>query len=466
MASVLHPFVTSRSWLRYDESPLVSRARTDHLQICRHKPLLKALYEVQPNLSFRETTVHDAMAKIIKEKVFGMSALECEDWSVTMARRLRNMLRCVSQAKSKRPHVPWVRELPIGNIGGEVGVARRPAANMARTDKADDEEGFAPSEVANEEGVGQEEDEAEEEEEEEGKAEDSEEAPQENEEELPSAEEVQPPQRTKHEKPKKPEQQVGALREWAPHTSGKGKTTTGDSGHEVYYGFDREVCLAWRAKGASARREVSLPLTIDDEAEGSQAVLARWPDGDQRRMPELSMDDLRMLKQSRTIGGKGGQTNIKWTKTHQATSHRLRVVIKQDRNMLVVLEEQTASRCQVVVKYWGDESEESIGKAIAFMIQIGEKYAADEIPRGKLYQERDKMMEEAGLRKARTSARGTDPKVKASAKAVAEGPAKKRYKKKAPDGDGPTREEDASMRRVLRRPVAQAVSAPAGALAR
>lgn len=120
MAAILSPFVASRSWLRYSESPVIAKAKTIPTTIAQHHDLLERLYRQQENLSFKETTVRDAFKKVLSDKGgFGMSPGEQKDWVATMSLRLRNTLRAVAQGLLKRPDTPWVKQLPFAGGGDD-----------------------------------------------------------------------------------------------------------------------------------------------------------------------------------------------------------------------------------------------------------------------------------------------------------------------------------------------------------
>ncbi len=61
------PLATNKSFVRYDESPEVSKAKFDSALLLKHKTLLAALHEVDNRLSFKKTTLKDAMKLVIDE---------------------------------------------------------------------------------------------------------------------------------------------------------------------------------------------------------------------------------------------------------------------------------------------------------------------------------------------------------------------------------------------------------------
>ena len=108
LSAALLPFVTSVTWLYYDESP---HPKVNQKAILAHAEAVRARMVVQDNLSFRRSTMDDVFSQIIKEVPFRdqLDEEQTQDWIVAMSRRLRNLLRHCQQGRVKR--ASWVVKL-------------------------------------------------------------------------------------------------------------------------------------------------------------------------------------------------------------------------------------------------------------------------------------------------------------------------------------------------------------------
>ena len=95
LSCVLKPFVTSRSWLVYDESAKVSESKLHKGNALKHV----ALHEHTPSLVFTRSVVTTAFKQLVVQ--FGMSQDASKDWVETMTNRLQNLCRTVSQSLQK-----------------------------------------------------------------------------------------------------------------------------------------------------------------------------------------------------------------------------------------------------------------------------------------------------------------------------------------------------------------------------
>ena len=108
LSAALLPFVTSVTWLSYDESP---HPKVNQKAILAHAEAVRACIAVQDNLAFRRRTMDDVFSQIIKEVPFQaqLDEEQTQDWIVTMSRRFRNLLRHCQQGRVKR--ASWVVKL-------------------------------------------------------------------------------------------------------------------------------------------------------------------------------------------------------------------------------------------------------------------------------------------------------------------------------------------------------------------
>lgn len=133
-AEVLSPVVTTRLFLKYDESATVDNAKTLPELITKAHPLLLVLHNTQPSLSFVRSTVRDGLQLVLNEKeTFGMKPMDAVDWVETMTRRMMNLCRVVSQGQKKHGDTPWVQNLPwVTKPDVEAGVSGKKARPAAR----------------------------------------------------------------------------------------------------------------------------------------------------------------------------------------------------------------------------------------------------------------------------------------------------------------------------------------------
>jgi hypothetical protein len=112
LADALAPYATSRSLVQYDECNNVAKAKIDPQKIKKLHPILNALREIHPKLTFTKRTVEAAISLLVDRLGFGLKPEHKADFVSTIAQRLRNALRVVTQAEMKSPNAGWVRELP------------------------------------------------------------------------------------------------------------------------------------------------------------------------------------------------------------------------------------------------------------------------------------------------------------------------------------------------------------------
>jgi hypothetical protein len=110
----LKPVATSKSFIVYDESEKVEKARLDIEAIAKSHDVLSCLHALQVNMSFPKTIMEKAVAKLFDEKykVWSMKPEHKDDWVVTITRRLRNIGRVVHQGCMETSAAAWVKGLP------------------------------------------------------------------------------------------------------------------------------------------------------------------------------------------------------------------------------------------------------------------------------------------------------------------------------------------------------------------
>jgi hypothetical protein len=136
-----HAVANGPSFCKYDdESKNCSDAKLKHGNkgVEGHLELLASLQKLHNNLSFPKvalvTTLGTLLASMEDDSAWKMAEEEKKDWCETLARRLRNMCRCVSQGELKSKNSKWVKSLPWKS-----DVEAKPAASGAVQYKFDAE---------------------------------------------------------------------------------------------------------------------------------------------------------------------------------------------------------------------------------------------------------------------------------------------------------------------------------------
>ena len=115
LCDALLPFVTSKTWLVYDEAEKVKDTKTCPETITKHKDIVKTLHGLQPNFSFVRGTVCEAMTLIFDSKVetLKLKADYKAEWVETHSRRMMNLTHVVGQASTKKTAAAWFAKLGL-----------------------------------------------------------------------------------------------------------------------------------------------------------------------------------------------------------------------------------------------------------------------------------------------------------------------------------------------------------------
>ena len=162
---------------------------------------------------------------------------------------------------------------------------------------------------------------------------------------------------------------------------------------EYIFGYDRELNQAWRQLLPGGRKELAAALQAPEGASPSDAPLASWPDGMQRAITDITVEELLAMAGPR----RAVRSRHHWAGVHAATHHRLVVTAKADRGTLAVVEEQGAQILQIGVKLFGADDEGHLLQALEMATRIAKKYANDEVEKAKLYELRDEYLAEIGV---------------------------------------------------------------------
>jgi hypothetical protein len=118
----------------------------------REDALLLALYSAEQTLLYQKTTIAAGLQLLLaKHDEWKMRSEDAADWLETMTRRIRNLLRCVSQPMSKNKCPPWMKKLEFHKLASKNAGDTKPdtidlEADVAEKHEADeeDDEDLAP----------------------------------------------------------------------------------------------------------------------------------------------------------------------------------------------------------------------------------------------------------------------------------------------------------------------------------
>ena len=101
LAERLIQVADSRNFVKYaSEDSSVMNSKLDIAGMKSSQQVLKALWEVDPSLSFKRTTIRSALdqVRVQKWKTWGLKEKHWPDWLTTLENRIMNMLRHANQA--------------------------------------------------------------------------------------------------------------------------------------------------------------------------------------------------------------------------------------------------------------------------------------------------------------------------------------------------------------------------------
>ena len=141
LVAKLDPIVASRgrSFVRYDENKLMTKAKVDKEAIFKAHDILNALHDLQPNLAFPKSLWKQAVKALYErhahEEKWKINASEMDGYIATMTCRCANLCRTVQQACAKnrgtgKSAPKWVQQLPWIARGDAQASASRAATSF------------------------------------------------------------------------------------------------------------------------------------------------------------------------------------------------------------------------------------------------------------------------------------------------------------------------------------------------
>ena len=110
LVAAIKPFVTKLKWLQYGEDP---KSKVMMPVIVAHTFFLKALYDLQENLAFLQSSTKATFLSIGRtmNDTWQLSDTDLDDWAETMAKRTRTMCRHLQTSMSRVPRPKWTTSL-------------------------------------------------------------------------------------------------------------------------------------------------------------------------------------------------------------------------------------------------------------------------------------------------------------------------------------------------------------------
>eukprot|EP00969_Alexandrium_andersonii_P198376 8760999-Alexandrium_andersonii.AAC.1 len=301
---------SGRSWIRYSEE----RQLVDVPGIKAVEGPLAVFQKHQANLAYSRSALQ-AIARGLLERFqsrpsWAVRQPDIESYVQVIAKRLTNVLRVVHQAELKSAKTPWVASLPWHQCDRD---AVAPAMASSGAGSSAGSGGPGGAEVGGQSSP------------------------------VASRACTSPPAAA----PKKPVSRLkkrGAFLDEASEASQKSERdrklqrcaepqTVGD---EYTYGWDSLNLIAWRVLNSNPKhRELSVSLEFDDSSPDSASPVARFRDGDQWEVSDITVGELRNSSKS------GSDTPaVLWEGEHVVTHAKLQIRPRPDRFPLLSLYEQ------------------------------------------------------------------------------------------------------------------------------
>ena len=157
-----------------------------------------------------------------------------------------------------------------------------------------------------------------------------------------------------------------------------------DGKAEYFFGFDTEVRSAFRCTAESMdKKELATEMYKPEGAASHDPVCAKWSDGMQHLISDISCSDLDKL-----LGGRASDkapSKVFFDEEMKDTHHRVTVKPRLDRSLLVSMYEQGKQVLQIAVKLFGPEdSEDAMEQAAKMMIILAKQFCNNELKRADL----------------------------------------------------------------------------------
>lgn len=345
LALVLTPSLKTPGSIKYS-ADLKGKVNVPTLK--EYKDLLLSLHKLQPNMSFTQKSMQDAVNVVLKSKnkTWKLSKSECKSFAAVVSNRIRAMCRHLHVAMHKKKAPDWVSELGFDMDSG------------MQASIAGDDEGTGADQEGHEEGGEEEEKECDEVVDEEA---------------LKVGDEMHVIPAPKAKAPAKA----------ATKAPCNALATTAAT--EYLFGWDTELNRAWRQTGSGKKtfREFTTDLHVK---ENEKFVFARWSDGLEKEITQLPVDLYQMTNQGNLDAAAKGRRGPLWTSTHIASGLAVTITTRNDRQLLMSIFWGPAQVCQLPVNRF-----ESQDVCLKLLTDIAVDFCSGALTKDQLYSKRDEL---------------------------------------------------------------------------
>ena len=158
------------------------------------------------------------------------------------------------------------------------------------------------------------------------------------------------------------------------HDVGEGQVggeSGGDENHDAgeqpqewpYWGWDPEHDLGWRAKsiggvGRHAMKQTTHNFVAPTKPEPHMFMFAAFPDGQKYELSDLTVEMYELRQQARKeVKTKATATEPFWSAEHKASSLKVTIKLRVDRQVLVSMYHGAAQICQVPLLAFPDKDQ-------------------------------------------------------------------------------------------------------------
>ena len=109
--------------------------------------------------------------------------------------------------------------------------------------------------------------------------------------------------------------------------------------------------LGWRVRKGDKKGppDWSLPIDLADQGGDDEDVAVRWEDGFEAKIQFMTVGQFK----AQLASTRGAVADSLWTGEHVETHHKLQIVQRADRGLIIILQEQSRQVCQLRVNLFG-----------------------------------------------------------------------------------------------------------------
>ena len=159
-----------------------------------------------------------------------------------------------------------------------------------------------------------------------------------------------------------------------------------------FHGWDPELRAAWRLAAGQKSKDLTKDIFAKMPSQPTDFVWARFSDGDERPLTDVTVADWHMLTQATDSAKHARKAGLYWFAMHKASDLPLEVKPRADREQLMSLYWGEKQVCQVKTAVF-----ERPEQAFTFMVDIGQRFATGELDKEGLFAARAEGLQKLGL---------------------------------------------------------------------